>query len=555
MKPSKLALCLIVLIATTTHAAELLPAQSQITEVTVYPDRAQITRTAEVQLPPGESRVAFANLPVSLADDSVRATGQAPQPVTIEDVDTRLVVQEHVRNEKAAELESKLEVLRDQQAALDSRQRVLDQQREYLRQIQIKAAGDVSRDIQINKLDVAQLKDFQTYLGGDLSRLEEESRKITSERRELDRKIQATQADFNKSSAAATRAEKTAVVTVNAREATRLRLQVSYVIGGASWTPSYDARAATDAGKVELTYNAVVRQQSGEDWRGVNLTLSTARPAIGARMPELSKWTLDYMEVMPMRAAGGGMALPASRAPSANSTVTLADKIEAERVQETATVAAAPAVMATEQATTSVSFHAPRAADVPSDGEPHRLSVASYALSAEFSYAATPRLSPFAYLKAAVTNTTDAPFLGGPVNVFMGPDFVGTGFIGLVPESAKFDLFLGVDEGVRIKREEIKAKRDKSGIFNKRNVQAFGYKLTVENYKDKPISVALYENLPVSANQEIKVALTDVSPKPTKNDEPTGKLTWELNVKPRDKAEISYGFTADWPQEKHVIGL
>ena len=552
----KYALCLIAIIAGTVRAAEPLPAQSQITEVTVYPDRAQITRTTEVQLPAGESRVALANLPVNLLDDSVRATGTAGQTVTIQDVETRRVVHERVRDEKAAELESKLEALRDQQTVLDARQRVLDQQREYVHQIQIKAAGDVSRDIQINRLDVAQLKDFQTYLGSDLSRLEEESRKITSERRELDRKIQATQADFNKSSAAATRAEKTAVVTVNAKEATKLRLQVSYVIGGASWTPSYDARAATDAGKVELTCNAVVRQQTGEDWRGVNLTLSTARPAVGARMPELTKWTVSYPEAVPLESEGvrRELSAPASPLPY-NVSAKLALQEAADRVQESASVAAVPAVMSVEQATTSVSFRAPRAADVPSDGEPHRLSMASYALSAEFSYAATPRLSSFAYLKAAVTNTTDAPFLGGPVNVFMGPDFVGTGFIGLVPESAKFDLFLGVDEGVRIKREEIKAKRDKSGIFNKRNVQAFGYKLTVENYKDKPISVALYENLPVSANQEIKVALTDVSPKPTKNDEPTGKLTWELNVKPRDKAEISYGFTADWPQEKHVIGL
>ena len=141
------------------------------------------------------------------------------------------------------------------------------------------------------------------------------------------------------------------------------------------------------------------------------------------------------------------------------------------------------------------------------------------------------------------------------MNVFMGPDFVGTGYIGLVPQSAKFDLFLGVDEGVRIKREELRSKRDKSGIFNKRQVQNYGYKLTVENYKDKPVAVALYENIPVSANQEIKAALTDASPKPTKTDEPTGKLTWELNLKPREKSEISYGFTIDWPQDRQLSGL
>ena len=366
----KRVLCLIAIITGTARAAELLPSQSQITEVTVYADRAQVARTAEVNLPAGESRVALANLPVNLLDDSVHATGKAAQAVTIQDVETRRIVHERVRDEKAAELESKLEALRDEQAALDAHQRVLDQQREYLRQIQIKAAGDVSRDIQINKLDVTQLKDFQTYLGNDLSRLEEESRKITSDRRELDRKLQATQAEFNKLSAAATRVEKTAIVTINAKEATKLRLQVSYVIGGASWTPSYDARAATDAGKVELTYNAVVRQQTGENWQGINLTLSTARPAVGARMPELTKWTVNYAEATAL----GGEArrevmTPMSSAPFYNASAKLADE---GRLQQSADITAVQSVMTVEQATTSVSFRAPRAADVPSDGEPHR---------------------------------------------------------------------------------------------------------------------------------------------------------------------------------------
>jgi uncharacterized protein (TIGR02231 family) len=121
-----------------------LPAQSQITEVTVYADRAQVTRTTEVNLPAGKSRAALANLPVNLLDDSVRAAGQGTEPVTIQDVEARCIVHERVRNEKAAALESELETLRDQQASLDARQRVLDQQREYLKQIQIKTTGDTT---------------------------------------------------------------------------------------------------------------------------------------------------------------------------------------------------------------------------------------------------------------------------------------------------------------------------------------------------------------------------------------------------------------------------
>ena len=43
-----------------------------------------------------------------------------------------------------------------------------------------------------------------------------------------------------------------------------------------------DLRRLRDGAKtIELTYRGLVRQSSGEDWTDVDLTLSTARPALG----------------------------------------------------------------------------------------------------------------------------------------------------------------------------------------------------------------------------------------------------------------------------------
>jgi uncharacterized protein (TIGR02231 family) len=535
------------------HASEPVVADSKITDVTVYADRAQVTRTAEVSLSAGETRVSFDSLPVDLFDDSVRASGKGAAPVSIQDVEVRRTVREQVADATAKELETRLQKLRDENAALDARQRVLDQQRNFLSQIQIKAAGDISRDVQINKLDVAQLKELPGFLGAEFGRLEEESQKLTVARRELDPKIRAAEAEFNKRRVAAARADKTAIVTVNAKEPTKLKLQVSYVLGRASWTPTYDARAAADAGTVEFTYNGTVRQQTGEDWRGVNVTLSTARPSVGARMPELSKWMVNFFEPVDREKSNyrafGGAAAPPSALAATEDVFQKSINVSAEPVPTT------PLQAQIEQGVTSASFRVPHAADVPSDGEPHRQTVSVLSLGASCSYVATPKLSSFAYLRATVTNTTDAPLLGGTVNVFVGSDFMGAGWIGMVPQMAKFDLFLGIDESVHVKREELKEKRGKSGIFNKRSRQVYGYKITVENYKDRPQTVTVYEPIPVSANDDIKVTLGDTSVKPTEVDAPKGKLTWDMALKPREKREIVYEFTVDWPQDRQISGL
>ncbi len=49
-------------------------------------------------------------------------------------------------------------------------------------------------------------------------------------------------------------------------------------------------------GAIELAYYGNVRQQTGENWDNVKLSLSTARPSVGARMPELEPWWLNFIQ-------------------------------------------------------------------------------------------------------------------------------------------------------------------------------------------------------------------------------------------------------------------
>ncbi len=510
-----------------------------ITEVTVYPDRAQVTRVGEFDLAAGENRLEIGPLPVDLDDNSVRAAATAAGPVTLHEVAVRRLAREQVRDPEVARLEQQLLDLRDQRAALDARQRVLDQQRDLLGQIKIKAAAEATRDIQLNKFDLAQLRDLPGWLADEFTKLETANAGLTAERRDLDHKIRVAEADYNKRRAAAARAEKTAIVTLHAAAATKSKLRLSYVLGNAGWTPLYEARARADARGVDFSYHATVRQQTGEDWRGVKLTLSTARPAIGARMPELSKWIVDFMQVMPMAAPVAAGKMMRMNAMSDEASVAMEQ-------------AAPPQEMQIEQGVTAVSFHVPRPADVPSDGEPHRQTIATETLPASFVYETTPKLSPFAYLKAATTNNTAAPLLGGPVHIFVGPDFVGTGSIATVAPTEPFDLFLGVDEGLRVKREELKDKAGKAGLFRNRQKKVFAYKITVENYKDQPARLVVYDQVPVSANDEIKVSPGESLPTLEKE---TGKLTWTLELKPREKREWTFDFTVDWPADKPVSGL
>jgi uncharacterized protein (TIGR02231 family) len=60
--------------------------------------------------------------------------------------------------------------------------------------------------------------------------------------------------------------EKFVEVLVENKSAGKITLDLSYIVFGPSWKPVYDVRIDTDNRKLSLTYNALVKQNTSEDW-------------------------------------------------------------------------------------------------------------------------------------------------------------------------------------------------------------------------------------------------------------------------------------------------
>jgi uncharacterized protein (TIGR02231 family) len=222
----------------------------------------------------------------------------------------------------------------------------------------------------------------------------------------------------------------------------------------------------------------------------------------------------------------------------------------------------AQVVEATSEATgASLVYHAARPVALPSDGTSIRVPLLTQELSSSFEYAATPKLSPYAYLMTTITNAKDEQLLPGPVNVFLEGAFVGKSFIPktLAPEE-KFDLYLGVDEGVVVKREKFEEQTDDTLIGNipsgtKRT--SFKYKITVENYKPREITLKVYDQVPVASDDKIKVVKVVAEPKATaeKYKDREGVYQWIVTLKPKEKKEIILSYVIEHPRDMQVNGL
>jgi uncharacterized protein (TIGR02231 family) len=562
----KLSLSFLVLMGVTVSPAWALPADQKITAVTVYPDRALVTRGGTVKLEAGIQSVVFENLPPNLEEDSVRAKASSEGKLKILGVEVRRDYKEATVSPAAQHLQDDLTKLDDQIEALTDEQSNLQRRTDFLDGIRMKVTS------QPGPGDGKEQAPTVQSMQGFFDLYSTERSKITLRWREIDHALRALnklRADKSNQLSLlqrpATPNTRSAVVTLDAGDGGAADLQVSYVIAGAGWQPQYDAYADPDTQKVELTYYGVVRQTTGENWDDVALTLSSARPSTTARLPELAAWTIDFgqtgvledneksIDVLQTK-----MAARMQHSANVNDTADLAPGAAGGIAATASPAPAQDAMLATAEVRSlgpAATFVVPAHTSIPSDNQPHRSAISVQNLKGEWTYESTPKLVPGAFLKTKVINTSGGPLLGGEINAFLGNNFIGKSSIGLVAANASFDLFLGADENIKVTRTEGVKKEEIGGILSRVKIYRRSFTIEVQNFKDTAASFKLHDQLPVSRNGQITVAVNQAEPAFNSRDENTGEVTWEFKLKPNEKQKITVAYEIDAPYTQAVAGL
>ncbi|HXE97567.1 MAG TPA: DUF4140 domain-containing protein, partial [Dongiaceae bacterium] len=132
-------LLILLLLPAVTGAAEpkRLVAAFRITAVTVYPDRALTTRTAELDLKPGSYLVTFDSLPALLQDDSVRVSGKGSAGVTIVGLEVKKAFLEQSGEKRVKELDEEIRALELRSGGLDAKKAGLNSQKAFLESIRV----------------------------------------------------------------------------------------------------------------------------------------------------------------------------------------------------------------------------------------------------------------------------------------------------------------------------------------------------------------------------------------------------------------------------------
>lgn len=213
----------------------------------------------------------------------------------------------------------------------------------------------------------------------------------------------------------------------------------------ASWTPLYDLRAAILPNKtsISLQYRATIVQSTGEDWKEVELTLSTASPQLGSTIPKLSPLWIN--PIFHHRARGMAKSKKAisfggslAEMPSPSGPMMARSMLASVSSDEGRTTIGGGGGFQVQEAlavegTISTSYIIEGLSTIPSDtdltSQAHKVTVAVVDLSADLEWISVPKEVTNAFLQAKIKNTSPYLFLPGRANIFLDDNFVAKSVI------------------------------------------------------------------------------------------------------------------------------
>lgn len=256
-----------------------------IAAVTVYSDRARVTRAASVSLS-GTQRLELPLLVDTVDPASIRVEASGAEvrrvdlaPASDEEIPTdqvRALLDElEKKDDEIAKAEKAQETYRAQLVLIE-RLRPSAPSQEPLKPSPRLSPGGWQQAIQFADQQEAELR--QAIRG-----LAEQGRRLSRERQTLADKAALL-------GGARRRSGHRVFVTLAGNGQARLTL--TYMVMRARWVPTYDLQLLPDTGKVVVQLAGLVSQETGENWNGAALTLSTAVPSTATELPRLTRWTI-----------------------------------------------------------------------------------------------------------------------------------------------------------------------------------------------------------------------------------------------------------------------
>lgn len=496
--------------------------------ITVFLNRAQIEARVKTTVQAGTTKMIIGNVATTADPNSIQIGGKGD--VLIMGVKFK---QNYLGNKKRSVLEDSLKMAKTEFEVIDVLVKVADNERNMLM-----ANSNIK-----NEKDGAtpeDLKEMLDFFRTKLTEIGTRQMQLIRQSKDLQEKITRFQQQLDSQGTNLNQPAGEIELTLQAKAYSSVDLNLTYIANNAGWSPVYDIRAKDVKSNIDLAYRANVYQSTGIDWKNVKLTLSTINPAEGGTKPELyAQYVNIYEPVVVQTKNVRTMKFEAPQAMAMESP-------------EAADVATTADFINTVQTTLAVNFDISIPYTIPSGGNAEMVDIQKHSLSSTFKYYTVPKFDKDAFLTAIITDWEKYNLLPGTANVYFEGTFVGTTDIAGGETKDSLLISMGRDKKIISKHEtieEFKSRKNVGSIIR----ESFGYRITLRNTKNEPISMVMEDQVPISQDSRIEVELENAIGADFNRE--TGKLTWKLTLQPLENKEILLKYNVKYPKGKNIQGL
>ncbi|MES2518480.1 MAG: DUF4139 domain-containing protein [Bacteroidota bacterium] len=502
-------------------------AESKIEKVTVFLSGAQVNRTAKVSLFAGKTELRFKHITPDLDVNSIQIKSEGDvsiQSVTYEkdflgakpniaEVN-KLEAQRETIQDKISLDKSLLTVYKREEEMLLKNQLIVGQQTGL-------KAIDLKESVDFQRIRMTEVLAKQLDLDKIIKKEEIEALKITN---------QISQITGNRGAETSV-----IVVTVLANNANSANFSLSYFVNDASWIPSYDLRVKDISKPLSLTFKANINQDSGEDWKDVKLSLSTAEPRQQGNAPVLNTW---YIEPTPQVRMMKFLAPEIKRdeetqRPSLDNQSALAE-----------VVTVGYGAVQTNYQQTAKSFDFPQLYSIEDGSENFHVDLKPLEIPAMYEYYVAPKYDKDAFLTAKIIDWEQYDLMAGNMKLYFEDTYLGDSYLN-VNNQDTLSISLGRDKGVIVSRTKSTDFRKKQSLGSNKT-DSRGYEIVLRNTKHQAINVTIEDQFPISKAKEIEV--NDQEADEAEINKETGKITWKLVLEPNKEKKLKHKFTVKSPK-------
>jgi uncharacterized protein (TIGR02231 family) len=534
-----------------TGSTGIIPVETEIVAVTVYPEQARVTRQGQLEVKMPQVILDIGPLPATLAPPSIQAYAGGSAQVMVQKPTLKpffrnddWLAEESRLSDRFHQAETQFHLCKDTIAGLQ-------QQQAFLQSLADKSARTLAQGLAQQTTDLAHVTEFTQFLEASHQRLSQAIAEQERRKQDLDHQLQTTRQALQQFQASGKTPKYHIQLPLMVQQPGTVELRIIYDVTDAKWQPAYDVRLQADHPSLQIDCIAEVQQQTGEDWPAVALKVSTAVPEKTPAIPEASLLRLPST----LRPKPATSAAPPRRHSRKVVSSVLDDTYRMLGALPGSEIPPQPegdpvGDAKLQPANAIICFVAPAPGCVLSDGEVHRVPVGQLQLESRLTYVALPQRCSSAYLCAALTNPPDKwPLLPGTAYLFRDGGYVGAETFEYVAPGASFQLSLGLDERVPIQRELVtqQSTEEPQG----RDLRA--YRLVLSNPFDHAIDITVIEQIPISRSDDVVVQVTKAQP--AADLDPDHQCRWLTQLAPQSSQYIFYEYEVKYPPDVSLSNL